>query len=52
VETLGWSGVLVNLAIIAAAFTAAGFLVLLIDQRLGRGRRQDARAADRASAGS
>ncbi len=37
VETLGWSGVLVNLAIIAAAFTAAGFLVLLIDQRLGRG---------------
>lgn len=38
VDTLGWSGVLVNVSIIAVAFTALGYLVLLIDRRLGRNR--------------
>lgn len=36
VEMLGWSAVLINLAIIAAAFTLVGYLVLLLDRRLGR----------------
>ncbi len=38
VDALGWSGVLVNVSIIAVAFTASGYLVLLIDRRLGRNR--------------
>lgn len=37
VEALGWGAVLVNLAIIAVAFTIVGYLVLLLDRRLGRG---------------
>jgi hypothetical protein len=40
VDMLGWSGVLFNLAIIAAAFTAIGFLIVLVDRRLARGKQQ------------
>ncbi len=39
VEMLGWGQVLVNLAIIAVAFTIVGYGVLLVDRRLGRGAR-------------
>ncbi|WP_290806747.1 Pr6Pr family membrane protein, partial [Aquidulcibacter sp.] len=47
VEKLGWSGVLFNLAIIAAAFTAIGFLIVLLDRRLARSKEQSAETTDR-----